>query len=80
MCPRTKENYDIDVIKELNTCSPISSLDDPCCMSDIIENIPSFELDYSFIFDGVGSDIPLAPAINDCDKDSTQFISDATRK
>jgi hypothetical protein len=80
MCPRTKEIYIIDgIIKELNTYSPTSSLDDPCYMSDIIENFPSFELDYSFIVDDVGSDIPLAPAINDCNKDSTQFISDATR-
>lgn len=80
MCPRTENIYDIDVIKDLNAFSPISSLDDSCCdMSDIIEDIPSFELDYSFIFDDVRTDILMAPDINDRNKDSTQCISDATR-
>jgi len=56
--PRTKEIYDIDFIKELNTVSQISSLDDSCCgMLDIMEDIPSFELNYSFILEDVGTEI-----------------------
>jgi hypothetical protein len=81
VCPRTKEIYNIDaLINEHKTVSPISSLDDSCFkMSDIIENTPNFELDYSFILEDVGTDIQKAFDINDLSEDITQFITDATR-
>jgi hypothetical protein len=76
----TKEIYGIDdAVKELKTVPQISSLDDPCCeISDIIENIPSFELDYSIIFEDGGTEIQKATDVNNCNKESTQVISDAT--
>ena len=81
VCPRTKEIYNIDaLINKFETVSPISNLDDSCFkMSDIIENTPNFELDYSFILEDVGTDIQKAFDINDLSEDITQFITDATR-
>jgi hypothetical protein len=71
--PTTKETY------ELETAFPISNLNDPCSeMSDIIEIIPSFELDYSIMLKDVKSEIQKAADINNHNKDSTQFILDTT--
>jgi hypothetical protein len=80
MCPRRKDIDDIDSIKELRTPSPISSLDESFYdMSDFTENISSFELDYSFVLEGVGTEIPKTADVNDCNKGCTQFMSDTTR-
>lgn len=75
----TKEIYGIyDTVKELTSVHRISSLDDPCCeLSDIIENVPSFEMDYSIIFEDGGTEIQKAADVNNCKKESAQFISDA---
>ena len=79
MCPRTEEIYDSDDTEELKTVSPISSVDDFCCeMSDIIKNIPTFELSYSKILEDGTTEVQEAADINSSNKDSTQFTSNAT--
>jgi hypothetical protein len=73
VCPRTEEIY------ELKTVSAVSSLDDLCNeISDIIEDIPSFELDYSSMLEDVQSEIQKAADMNNHNKNSTWFISDTT--
>jgi hypothetical protein len=73
VCPITKEIY------ELKTVPAISSLDVPCIeVSDIIENIHSFQLDPSTLLEYVITEIQKAADVSNNNKDSTQFISDTT--
>ena len=75
MCPRTEDIWDIDIMKELTTVRPISSLDESCReILDNIENIPMFEVDCSFLLEYLGTDFQKAADVNDHDKDSIQFI------
>jgi hypothetical protein len=80
VCPKTNEIYDIDDdIKDFETVSLISSLDNSCSeMSDITTNFPDFGLDYSKILEDVRTEIRKAADVNDHNIDSTQFISTAT--
>jgi hypothetical protein len=73
VCARTKKTYDLE------TVSAIGSLDDHYSeISNIIEDIPSSELDYSFMLEDVRSEILKASYGNNHNKDSTWFISDTT--
>jgi hypothetical protein len=66
------------IVKEFKTVSPISSLDDSFCeSSDIVENIPSYELDCSVLLEDAGAEVQKAADINSCNQDSAHFISDA---
>ena len=75
MCLQTEEICDFDIMKELNTFPPASILEHSSCeVSDIIENIGGFELDYSLLLEDAGTVFQLAADVNHHDKDSTQFI------
>ena len=67
------------IAKDINVVSPLSSLHDSFCdCSGRIENIPSYELDCSVMLEDGRTEVREAADINSCNKDSTQFTSDAT--
>ena len=54
-------------------------MNDSCCeISDILENIPTFELSYSKILEDGTTEVQEAADINSSNKYSTQFTSDVT--
>jgi hypothetical protein len=66
------------IVKEFKTVSPVSSFDDSFSeSSDIVQNIPNYELDFSVILQDVRTEVQKVADINSSNEDSTQFVSDA---
>ena len=67
------------ILKDTYVVSAVSSLDSSFCdSSDWIENIPSWELDFSVMLEDGRTEVQEAADINSCNRDSTQFTSTAT--
>jgi len=67
------------IAKDMNVVSPLSSLDDSSSdSSGSIENIATYELECSVMLEDERTEVREAADINSCNKDSTQFTSDAT--